>query len=336
MTEEEELKGQIRSLEQHELSQMRQGAILQCKVEEAEMRHKELQRDLEARRAQVLQDQQEEEMRREQEAMVHLEENLQKRLEELRVRELEVEQSMRSEQQRKTYLEEEVHYWRSCGQALVKRAGGETAPPVERNKEASKHEAELTMEIKAMEVQGSELRLRIKEMERMVAMSRAQEVDLMTKNQTLQQSLALAQQAFAASQAKAASLQVELQKVEAVKPAVSPEAVEEGLSHDEVEYWRRLGFLSKPGRKKQEKTLEVDRLSREQQRLKALLLRSGATTDVSEYLSTRGCGTLDETISWFATSLFKSAFICRAFCVHLFVLYSWNVFLLRGISSRTH
>jgi len=305
MTEEEELKAQIRSLEQHELSQMRQGAILQCKVEEAEMRHKELQRDLEARRAQVLQDQQEEEMRREQEAMVHLEENLQKRLEELRVRELEVEQSMRSEQQRKTYLEEEVHYWRSCGQALVKRAGGETAPPVERNKETSKHEAELTMEIQAMEVQGSELRLRIKEMERMVAMSRAQEVDLMTKNQTLQQSLALAQQAFAASQAKAASLQVELQKVEAVKPAVSPEAVEEGLSHEEVEYWRR---------KKQEKTLEVDRLSREQQRLKALLLRSGATTDVSEYLSTRGCGTLDETISWFATSLFKSAFIRRAFC----------------------
>jgi len=327
MTEEEELKAQIRSLEQHELSQMRQGAILQCKVEEAEMRHKELQRDLEARRAQVLQDQQEEEMRREQEAMVHLEENLQKRLEELRVRELEVEKSMRSEQQRKTYLEEEVHYWRSCGQALVKRAGGETAPPVERNKETSKHEADLTMEIKAMEVQGSELRLRIKEMERMVAMSRAQEVDVMTKNQTLQQSLALAQQAFAASQAKAASLQVELQKVEAVKPAVSPEAVEEGLSHEEVEYWRR---------KKQEKTLEVDRLSREQQRLKALLLRSGATTDVSEYLSTRGCGTLDETISWFATSLFKSAFIRRAFCVHLFVLYSWIVFLLWWISSRTH
>ena len=32
----------------------------------------------------------------------------QKRLEELRVRELEVEQSMRSEQQRKTYLEEEA------------------------------------------------------------------------------------------------------------------------------------------------------------------------------------------------------------------------------------
>ena len=33
--------------------------------------------------------------------------------------------------------------------------------------------------------------------------------------------------------------------------------------------------------------MQVDRLSREQQRLKALLLRSGATTDVSEYLSTR-------------------------------------------------
>ncbi|CAK9100992.1 unnamed protein product [Durusdinium trenchii] len=104
------------------------------------------------------------------------------------------------------------------------------------------------------------------------------------------------------------------------------EDVEKGFGEEEIEYWRR---------KMQEKTAEVDRLGHEQKRLKALLLRSGST-DVAEYLSTRGCGMLDETIGWFATSLFKSAFIRRAFCLHLFVLYTWIIFLLWWISTRTH
>lgn len=304
--EEEELKAEIRRLEQQQLAQMRQGAILQSKLEEAQRQQRELQQDLKARYAQVLKDQQEEQMRREQEAMARLEEDLQKRLEELRTREVELEKSLRSEQTRKNDLDDEVHYWRSCGHALLKRTGGQETEVLE---EAAKKEIDLQVEMKALEAQGSELRSRIKEVERMVALGRAQEVELVTKNQGLLHCVALAQQKQVASQTKAASLQVELQKVEAVKTAVSPEAIEEGSGQEEVEYWRR---------KKQDKALEVERLSHEERRLKALLLRSGAA-DVTEYLSTRGCGMLDESISWFATSLFKSAFIRRAFCVHGFL-----------------
>ncbi|CAK9102058.1 unnamed protein product [Durusdinium trenchii] len=256
-TEEEELQAQVRSLEQRELAQMRQGAILQCKLEEAELKHKDLAAEVEDRRARVREEQQEQRMRRQQEALARVEKDLQRRLEELRTRELEFEKSLKQEQSKKDSLEDEVQYWRSCGQALLRRAG--TLKESVSQHQESRH-TDLQVEMKAMDAQAVELRSRVKE------------VEMMTKTQGLLHSLSQAEQSLAASQAKA----------EARKPRASLEDVEKGFGEEEIEYWRR---------KMQEKTAEVDRLGHEQKRLKALLLRSGST-DVAEYLSTRHCHSL--------------------------------------------
>ncbi|CAK9102060.1 unnamed protein product [Durusdinium trenchii] len=246
-TEEEELQAQVRSLEQRELAQMRQGAILQCKLEEAELKHKDLAAEVEDRRARVREEQQEQRMRRQQEALARVEKDLQRRLEELRTRELEFEKSLKQEQSKKDSLEDEVQYWRSCGQALLRRAG--TLKESVSQHQESRH-TDLQVEMKAMDAQAVELRSRVKEVERMVANGRAQEVEMMTKTQGLLHSLSQAEQSLAASQAKVASLQAELQQAEARKPRASLEDVEKGFGEEEIEYWRR---------KMQEKTAEVQR-----------------------------------------------------------------------------
>ncbi|CAK9102065.1 unnamed protein product [Durusdinium trenchii] len=199
-TEEEELQAQVRSLEQRELAQMRQGAILQCKLEEAELKHKDLAAEVEDRRARVREEQQEQRMRRQQEALARVEKDLQRRLEELRTRELEFEKSLKQEQSKKDSLEDEVQYWRSCGQALLRRAG--TLKESVSQHQESRH-TDLQVEMKAMDAQAVELRSRVKEVERMVANGRAQEVEMMTKTQGLLHSLSQAEQSLAASQAKA-------------------------------------------------------------------------------------------------------------------------------------
>ncbi|CAK9102071.1 unnamed protein product [Durusdinium trenchii] len=187
-TEEEELQAQVRSLEQRELAQMRQGAILQCKLEEAELKHKDLAAEVEDRRARVREEQQEQRMRRQQEALARVEKDLQRRLEELRTRELEFEKSLKQEQSKKDSLEDEVQYWRSCGQALLRRAG--TLKESVSQHQESRH-TDLQVEMKAMDAQAVELRSRVKE------------VEMMTKTQGLLHSLSQAEQSLAASQAKA-------------------------------------------------------------------------------------------------------------------------------------
>ncbi|CAK8986935.1 unnamed protein product, partial [Durusdinium trenchii] len=94
----------------------------------------------------------------------------------------------------------EVQYWRSCGQALLRRAG--TLKESVSQHQESRH-TDLQVEMKAMDAQAVELRSRVKEVERMVANGRAQEVEMMTKTQGLLHSLSQAEQSLAASQAKA-------------------------------------------------------------------------------------------------------------------------------------
>ncbi|CAK8986941.1 unnamed protein product, partial [Durusdinium trenchii] len=92
----------------------------------------------------------------------------------------------------------EVQYWRSCGQALLRRAG--TLKESVSQHQESRH-TDLQVEMKAMDAQAVELRSRVKEVERMVANGRAQEVEMMTKTQGLLHSLSQAEQSLAASQA---------------------------------------------------------------------------------------------------------------------------------------
>ncbi|CAK8986927.1 unnamed protein product, partial [Durusdinium trenchii] len=91
----------------------------------------------------------------------------------------------------------EVQYWRSCGQALLRRAG--TLKESVSQHQESRH-TDLQVEMKAMDAQAVELRSRVKE------------VEMMTKTQGLLHSLSQAEQSLAASQAKVASLQAELQQ----------------------------------------------------------------------------------------------------------------------------
>lgn len=318
------LQAQIRNLEQAELSQMRQGAQLQLRLEAAQRQLQELAKAAEAQRQAQVEYLQAEEA----EAVRSLQGELQLQLEALLRREKEAEALQRKEAARNQRLDEEVRYWKNCGLILRRKQAGDLEVP--RESEAG---PQVAMEIEALRAQARELRMQIKEMERLAASGRAQEVDLIAKNQTMAHSISMAEAAAKASREKATSLRAELQEAKLsedlpqVSGSLRPEEVEEGLGVEEVEYWRR---------KVEEKKAEVERATADQQRLRGMLRECAPSLDVGEALATRGCGFLDETISWFALSLFKSALMRRAFCIHLLVLYSWIAFLLWWISGKTH
>ncbi|CAE6917409.1 unnamed protein product, partial [Symbiodinium natans] len=281
------LQAQIRTLEQAELSQMRQGVVLQRRLDEAQRQLQELTQGAKAQRRAEVQNLQAEEAK----AAASLEHELQLQLEVMLHREKEAEAVQRTEAARTQRLEEEVHYWKSCGLILRRKQCGVDAPAPEVSQE-------VVMEMEALRTQAKELRSQIKEIERLAASGRAQEVDLIAKNQSLAHSIALAQSAAKGSREKAACLQSELQHEQAkslLDPPISGvrhEEVEEGLGIEEVEYWRR---------KVEEKKAELERITADQHRLRGGLRDSSPSLDVGEALSTRHCGFLDETISWFAT-----------------------------------
>lgn len=320
------LQAQIRSLEQAELSQMRQGAQLQLRLEAAQRQLQELAEGAEAQRQARTEHLQAEEVQ----AARRLQGELQLQLEALLRREKEAEALQRKEAARTQRLDEEVRYWKNCGLILRRKQAGDLEVPRE-----SEARPQVAMEIEALRAQAKELRIQIKEMERLAASGRAQEVDLIAKNQSMAHSISMAEAAAKASREKATSLRAELQEAKSSEElpqasgSLRPEEVEEGLGVEEVEYWRR---------KVDEKKAEVERATADQQRLRGTLRESAPSLDldVGEALATRGCGFLDEAISWFALSLFKSALMRRAFCIHLLVLYSWIAFLLWWISGKTH
>ncbi|CAJ1350934.1 unnamed protein product [Effrenium voratum] len=197
--EEETLQAKVRSLEQRELRRIRQGAILQRKLEDAEARRRELLGEAQ----EALQERRKQKAKRERQAVQELEQELHKRLEDLQSKERRLEQDLRVEQKKRKTLEAEVHYWKSCGQILLRRdqAGGKDL--------ASGQDTKAT-EMQAMELQAAELRSRIKEVERISALGRAQEVDLAARSQTLAHSLGLAESAAKASKVKVAALRAEL------------------------------------------------------------------------------------------------------------------------------
>ncbi|OLQ11218.1 hypothetical protein AK812_SmicGene4979 [Symbiodinium microadriaticum] len=222
------------------------------------------------------------------------------RLEALLRREKEAEALQRKEAARTQRLDEEVRYWKNCGLILRRKQAGEM---LKRSRNDSCEEElfnyveqagpQVAMEIEALRAQAKELRIQIKEMERLAASGRAQEVDLIAKNQSMAHSvstskgchalaksgISMAEAAAKASREKATSLRAELQEAWIFR---RPEEVEEGLGVEEVEYWRR---------KVDEKKAEVERATADQQRLRGTLRESAPSLDldVGEALATR-CG----------------------------------------------
>eukprot|EP00439_Symbiodinium_sp_Y106_P038412 s484_g4.t1 len=229
------LQAQIRNLEQAELSQMRQGAQLQLRLEAAQRQLQELAKAAEAQRQAQVEYLQAEEA----EAVRSLQGELQLQLEALLRREKEAEALQRKEAARNQRLDEEVRYWKNCGLILRRKQAGDLEVP--RESEAG---PQVAMEIEALRAQARELRMQIKEMERLAASGRAQEVDLIAKNQTMAHSISMAEAAAKASREKATSLRAELQEAKLsedlpqVSGSLRPEEVEEGLGVEEVEYWR--------------------------------------------------------------------------------------------------
>ncbi|CAE8634783.1 unnamed protein product [Polarella glacialis] len=366
------LQAKARSLEQRDFSQMRQGAILQRKLDAAELQRRELERQLEARRldaARQLENQQQaqssETAKRKGQAVKALQSDLQERWEEVNRREQEVERSLRAEQARQRRLQSDLSYWRRCGQELL-RTGGLCGSPssgssgtaaLGREKRLAQDTTKadrcqvLSAETEAVQRRCHELRAQISELERLAASARMQESELKMRNHSLATGASRAESAAASSRQQAERHLQEEQRLQSEVAAISaqqetrqraalmPEEVEEARGSEEVEYWRR---------KVQEKAQELEALDRERARLRASLQRhagpasSGFSASgrgpekVGEALAARGCGLLDETVSWFTMGLFKSVLMRRAFCVHLALLYSWILFLLWWLSARTH
>ncbi|CAE7247758.1 RE1, partial [Symbiodinium sp. CCMP2592] len=172
----------------------------------------------------------------------------------------------------------DVSYWKNCGLILRRKQAGDLEVP--RESEAG---PQVALEIEALRAQAKELRIQIKEMERLAAAGRAQEVDLIAKNQTMAHSISMAEAAAKASREKATSLWAELQEAKSsedlpqVSGSLRPEEVEEGLGVEEVEHWRR---------KVEEKKTEVERVTADQQRLRGMLRESAPSLDVGEALAT--------------------------------------------------
>ncbi|CAE7906598.1 unnamed protein product, partial [Symbiodinium microadriaticum] len=160
------LQAQIRSLEQAELSQMRQGAQLQLRLEAAQRQLQELAEGAEAQRQARVEHLQAEEVQ----AVRSLQGELQLQLEALLRREKEAEALQRKEAARTQRLDEEVRYWKNCGLILRRKQAGDLGVP--RESEAG---PQVAMEIEALRAQAKELRIQIKEMERLAASGRAQE-----------------------------------------------------------------------------------------------------------------------------------------------------------------
>ncbi|CAE7381871.1 SCUBE1 [Symbiodinium necroappetens] len=268
------LQAQIRSLEQAELSQMRQGAQLQLRLEAAQRQLQELAEGAEAQRQARVEHLQAEEVQ----AARRLQGELQLQLEALLRREKEAEALQRKEAARTQRLDEEVRYWKNCGLILRRKQAGDLEVP--RESEAG---PQVEMEIEALRAQAKELRIQIKEMERLAASGRAQEVDLIAKNQSMAHSISMAEAAAKASREKATSLRAELQEAKSSEElpqasgSLRPEEVEEGLGVEEVEYWRR---------KVDEKKAEVERATADQQRLRGTLRPSTEDRTLSQQFLT--------------------------------------------------
>lgn len=358
------LQAHARTLEQRELSQMRQGAVLQRKLDTAEQQLRELRQKRQVRREDAARRQQErqqaqtsETTRRSIQAARTLEAELNQRLEAAGQRAKELERSVEAAHSRHCQLEKDLSFWRSCGQQLLRRGQGGT-PEAEGRATAAAASAEvaelrakavrLSAEAEALRQSCVDLSAQLPEVQRIADAARLQEAQLRSQNDALAETMAGIEAAAAKSREQAAAAlrqeQVVHGETEALKARLDQErcaalqaAQQAGSSGEELAYLRK---------KLQERQQQVAALQLRGSQLQGMLQRhtglecqhsdTGGGVSMSEGGSGGLCRPLDEPASWFAMLLFKSIFVRRAFCVHLALLYSWLFFLLWYMSSREH
>lgn len=353
------LQAHAKTLEQREIAQMRQGAILSRKLEAAEKELLEVRKEHQQRLAELQQQQLEkqkaetvERARQRRASAKELEHDLQQQLMSSIKREKQMEKEVRKALDEQSSIEADIRFWR-CSSEELHRTFGLTSSPSRRASAGSserleglqKDKAKLFAEFEAMKKTWEQLRQRRDEVDPSIPGYREEERRLSAQTEHLAAAVASAQQDAALALEQAAALSKEEAKtrkeVEALKAKSaaqdladrSPDEVEEGVGHDnqELVYWNR---------KVEDKEHEVAALRRERDRLEGALSRHEGPGSPSPSVRrdlevpVGKCGAFDETVAWLATILFKSNLVRRAFCVHMAVLYCWLLFLLWWLSVR--
>lgn len=354
------IQARVRAFEQRELSQMRQGAILQRKLDTAE---KELQ---EAERRRRSEDEEavrrREEQRREQssaseekflEETKALEAELHRGMEASRKREEELERSAREAQTKRRKLEADIAYWRHSGQLLLRESEAEspdggardTTTEAVGDEETQRLSAEceqMAAEIEAVQGSCQAMSEQLNEVQRLASSSRLEDTRLQARGAELEAAIARAESNARQAQERAVAAQQQeqalLAEIEAMQARIEQEArtsshhVVSGASPEEVNHLKR---------KLADHQRTMDKLQLERTRLQEALRRHAdlphrEAAGAGKELAVGGdADPFSEFVSWLAMLLFKSVLVRRFFCVHLGVLYSWILFLLWWMSTSS-
>eukprot|EP00747_Dinoflagellata_sp_TGD_P166895 gnl/TRDRNA2_/TRDRNA2_190420_c0_seq1.p1 gnl/TRDRNA2_/TRDRNA2_190420_c0~~gnl/TRDRNA2_/TRDRNA2_190420_c0_seq1.p1 ORF type:complete len:377 (+),score=113.33 gnl/TRDRNA2_/TRDRNA2_190420_c0_seq1:63-1193(+) len=356
------LQAHVRTLEQQELSQMRQGAILQRKFDQAMEQRKSAQVQQELRRKEhaKLRDERlrardSEGNRDRSDAANALEAELQGRLEASSRTTMALEKQVREVQAERREVQEDLCFWRRCAQLLLAQQEGSVAASEESRPDGQsaglRIEAErLVTEDNALRRTCENLEVRLAEVDKIARAARSQELQLRMRNEKLASEVARAE---AAAQEARTTAAAEWQKEQAARGEIEElearlarslqecselpagnAAVSDSLSDGRAE---ELAYLR---RKKTDKEQEVKQMQQQQSQLKAALQRhTGFEVSQQAPELEQGSegdtllGALDEPVSRGVMMLFKSILVRRLFCVHLCVLYAWVLFLLWWMSE---
>lgn len=353
------LQSHVRTLEQREMSQMRQGAILQRKLDSAEESLRQAR--LERRRATEDARRQERERdakrssagkQRSDAAVRALEAELNDRLGAINRRREVSEKSVKAAQLERGKFSSDLSFWRRCARELMR----ESKKVAEQNAPDERHATEAVAALEARSqqlvsqadgVRGScaDLSARLAEMERMAETTHQEETELQQRNAVL----ATAAEAATVDAARIRSeAEAEAQRhhstvtqVDALQAQLEREkglAISSGVGLPSTRESEELAYLQ---RKVEEREREISRLQQDKDRLSNMVQRHAgldvgrAKVDVYGLDSVVGgrCRALDDTVSKLVTLLFKSILVRRFFTVHLMVLYSWILFLLWWMSG---
>lgn len=349
------IQARIRSMEQRELSQMRQGGILQRKVEALEKELLEVQRQREAqeeeasRRLEVEKKAQSSvsEGRFREEANA-LEAELEQFMNAAKAREEELDRNAREAQAKRRQVESDIAYWRHSGQVMLRenekaeRTAAAAVEAQEAEDEAAVVSAEceqITAEMTALHLSCESLFEQLSDMQRLATSAKMEETTLLGKISELEATVARAETGVKQAQERAAAARQQEEVLMAEVVAIQARGDQEtriasqsapGTNPEELNYLRR---------KLAEHQAQVDKLQLETQRLQDALKRhanlphkepAGASKDAAVGSD---ADPFSEMVSWFSMLLFKSVLVRRFFCVHLVVLYSWMLFLLWWMSS---
>eukprot|EP00419_Tripos_fusus_P055885 CAMPEP_0172802672 /NCGR_PEP_ID=MMETSP1075-20121228/4031_1 /TAXON_ID=2916 /ORGANISM="Ceratium fusus, Strain PA161109" /LENGTH=361 /DNA_ID=CAMNT_0013640983 /DNA_START=52 /DNA_END=1137 /DNA_ORIENTATION=- len=340
------LQAHAKLLEQRELSQMRQAAILRKKIEDAEQQLREMQRSQEVKQEGVARCANEKKQAAIKEAARSLETEWRERQATVDRKRQELETKVRDARSRRQQLQADLDHWRRRGQELL-RDDTVTARRAKAD-ELDNRAGQVQAEIEKLQASCRLLEARLPEVSRLADAARNDEVQLRLRNERTESAIV----SFGASTARSrsaalADAQQEGLLLEAMKE-LSEQAEQErkaaSAAHQDGVPTGSTEELAHMERRVQDRQREVLAFERERDRLRGLLQRHtgedvhardpGATGTLNSSEGGGGSGFVDEVAGWLSMMLFKSVFARRAFCVHLAVLYSWLLFLLWYMSLR--